>query len=224
MEVVGEHVLLVSHVQPAGAIHQQLLQELWLISAWKYIQEMLPEGLAACASYAQLSYPSPAYHGQYQQLLGCRVSFECSRTVPAIPRQWLGIALQRGSLRSRALYENQVIRLLRLEGRGADVVSKTKRLLLERPTECDYHLDKTAQLMALSARTLRRQLAAAGTSFREVCLQVRMSLAKDYLLNSELTVQEIAFQLGYSHANNFFRAFRGYYDLPPEQMRRQQGG
>ena len=85
--------------------------------------------------------------------------------------------------------------------------------------QCDYRLEATAPFLSLSARTLRRYLAEAGTSFRAVSLEVRMELAKDYLLNTQLTAQEIAYQLGYAQPNNFYRAFKGFYRLPPEQYR-----
>ena len=221
LETTDEHALLVCKVQPGGYEFFQLLQEIWVVSAWKYIQELLPSGVAPCASFAQFNYPTPIYHWQYQQLLGCRVQFGQSQTVLAIPRQWLSTPVQRGSLSAKSLYETQVVRLLRELGSRGDIVSRVKRLLLERSAECDYSLEKTAPLMSLSARSLRRYLADSGVSFRQICLEVRMNLAKDYLFNSQLTAQEIAYQLGYSQANNFYRAFKLFYGEPPERYRVQ---
>jgi AraC-like DNA-binding protein len=50
-----------------------------------------------------------------------------------------------------------------------------------------------------------------------------MELAKDYLTNTQLTVQEIAYQLGYSQPNNFYRAFKGYFEKTPEALRLDRG-
>jgi AraC-type DNA-binding domain-containing proteins len=215
----GEHALLSCKVLAAGSPYLQLLLESWLISAWRYIQVLLPAGVAACASFASLSYSAPTYHWQYQQLLGCRVTFDQETSVLAIPKQWLSIAIQGSSGQAQSLFETQIRRVLKDRQHSGDLISRVKRLLLERPSECRYSLEKTAPLMSLSPRTLRRYLAAADTSFRQVCLDTRMELARDYLLNTRLSAQEIAYQLGYSQPNNFYRAFKGVYGVPPERFR-----
>ena len=84
-------------------------------------------------------------------------------------------------------------------------------------------MSKTASMMAISERSLRRHLAAAGTSFRQVCTQVRMELAAEYLLKTGLSVQEIAYLLGYAQENNFYRAFRAFYNTSPSLFRADFG-
>lgn len=219
LDVDREHALLYCDIAAEGSSYYQLLIEQWIVSIWGYIQALLPDGVAACASYAMLDYSAPTYHWQYQQILGCRVVFDQSRTLLAIPKQWLHISVQGHSEQAQSLYGAQVKRLLQEKEHSGDIISRVKRLLLEKPSECDYQLANTAALMALSARTLRRYLADAGTGFRQVSLDVRMQLAKDYLLNSRLSAQEVAYQLGYSQPNNFYRAFKNYYGLAPEQYR-----
>lgn len=217
----SHHAVFCCEVLPHAREYTRSLLEQWMVSLWSYIQALLPEGVAPCASYAMLSYASPTYHWQYQQILGCRVVFDQSRTLLAIPKQWLYIAIEGHSPQAQQLYEGQVKRLMPEREHSDDLVSRVKRLLIERSTECKYKLELTAPLMALSARTLRRYLADAGVSFRQLSLEVRMELAKDYLLSSRLTAQEVAYQLGYSQPNNFYRAFKQYYGLPPERYRQQ---
>lgn len=204
---------------PAVAEFHQLLLEEWLISSWRHIQVLLPEGLAACASYATLNYPQPPYYGQYQQLLGARVTFDRAETTLAIPRQWLYIPIRTRNPQATLLLETQVKRLLHEREHSQDIASRVKRLLVERPQECGYSLASTAPLLALSPRTLRRYLAEANTSFRRVCLEVRMELARDYLANTLLTAQEIAYQLGYNQPNNFYRAFKAFFGVTPDSLR-----
>ena len=219
METDRDHVLLSCQVLPQGKDFERLLLEEWMVSLWGYIQALLPEGVAACASYAMLSYSEPTYHWQYQQTLGCRVVFDQARTLLAIPKQWLYIAIEGRSEGAQHIYQEQIQRLMPEQALSVDLISQVKRLLIERSSECRYQLESTAPLMHLSARTLRRRLSEVGVSFRELSLQVRMELAKDYLLNSQLSAQEVAYQLGYSQANNFYRAFKNFYGSPPEQYR-----
>lgn len=219
METDRDHVLLSCRVLPQGKDFERLLLEEWMVSLWGYIQALLPESVAACASYAMLNYSAPTYHWQYQQILGCRVVFDQERTLLAIPKQWLYIGIEGRSEDAQNIYQEQIQRLMPEQALSADLISQVKRLLIERSSECCYKLELTAPLMHLSARTLRRRLSEVGVSFRELSLQVRMELAKDYLLNSQLSAQEVAYQLGYSQANNFYRAFRKFYGSPPEQFR-----
>jgi len=219
LTTTAEHALIHCEVLPAGSNYFQLLLEEWLITLWRYIQVLLPEGVAACASYATLNYGAPSYHWQYQQQLGCRVEFDQTTACLAIPKQWLYIAVNSVNAQTKLLYETQVRRMLQELEHSGDVISRVKRLLVEKPGDCRYQLELTAPLLSLSPRTLRRYLADAGTSFRRVCLEVRMELAKDYLINTQLTAQEIAYQLGYAQPNNFHRAFKSFFGESPEKLR-----
>lgn len=221
LKINAEHALMTCQVKPAGSTYHQLIIENWLISTWRYIQDLLPEGLAACASYAALSYHQPSYHGQYQQLLGCRTFFDEEIARLAIPRQWLQMPVHRGKPTSLALQETQAKRLLLEHGASGNVIGRVKRLLVTHSIKCRYQLEPTAQLMSLSPRTLRRQLADAGTTFRRICLEVRIDLARDYLANTQLTTQEVAYQLGYRQANNFHRAFKEFTGTTPDAWRRE---
>ncbi|WP_390617545.1 helix-turn-helix domain-containing protein [Maricurvus nonylphenolicus] len=219
LETNDDYGLLRCEILPEGREFHQLRVESWLIGTWRVIQGLLPEGLAACASYATMDFGAPTYHWQYQQILGCHVDFEKNQCCLAIPRQWLYIPVRNAGQQASILLNDQVRRILPQDSRSGDIVSRVKRMLLEHPNECAFQLEATAPFLSLSPRTLRRHLASAGTSFRRVCLEVRMELAKDYLTNTQLTVQEIAYQLGYSQPNNFYRAFKGYFEKTPEALR-----
>lgn len=220
----GEQALIECHINPMGLDYSRVLQELWLIFMWKNIQGLLPEGVAACPSYATLTFDAPTYHWQFQQILGCRVSFNSKVAALAIPKQWLYISVRGNKPDLKGVYDAQARRLLKDHINYQDIVSRLKRLLLEHPSECCFNLEKTAPLMSLSSRTLRRYLSQAGITFRQVVIQVRMELARDYLLNTGFTIQEIAYQLGYAQPNNFHRAFKSFYGVPPEKYREVRGG
>ncbi|GAA5317160.1 MAG: hypothetical protein AseanaTS_23640 [Candidatus Pelagadaptatus aseana] len=219
MRTQDDLVLIECHVDPLGLEFSRALQELWVVYMWKNIQALLPDGVAACPSYAVLNFDAPTYQWQYQQILGCRVEFNKERTLLAIPRQWLFIGVKGNKLEAQGVYDSQSRRLLKDHINHQDIVSRLKRVLIEHPVESGFSLEKTAPLMSLSSRTLRRYLSDAGSTFRQVVLQVRMELAKDYLLNTGLSIQEIAYQLGYAQPNNFHRAFKAFYGLPPEGFR-----
>jgi AraC-like DNA-binding protein len=80
-------------------------------------------------------------------------------------------------------------------------------------------LKTTARVLHLSPRTLHRRLIAEGTSFRELLEDARRSLALEYLRSNRLSIEEIAFTLGYADLANFRRAFRRWEGMPPSEYR-----
>lgn len=79
-----------------------------------------------------------------------------------------------------------------------------------------------ARMHGLSERTLARNLANSGTSFREILDQVRMDFGKELLLHSDLPVHGIAERLGYSEASAFVRSFNRQFSVSPAKWRKGQ--
>jgi AraC-like DNA-binding protein len=73
--------------------------------------------------------------------------------------------------------------------------------------------------LAVSNRTLQRQLKLEGTSFQEILATTREDLARHYLGNSTMRTAEIAYLLGYDDTNSFYRAFRTWTGTTPDAAR-----
>lgn len=56
-------------------------------------------------------------------------------------------------------------------------------------------------------------------NFRDYVHQYKMEKAADYLLNTQIQVQQIALQLGYNDVVNFSRVFKKYYRISPSEFR-----
>jgi len=74
----------------------------------------------------------------------------------------------------------------------------------------------------ISTRTLQRRLQDEGASFQKVLEDARRQLARHYLNNPVLELNEAAYLLGYEDGNSFVRAFRTWEGIPPAQWREQQ--
>ncbi len=72
----------------------------------------------------------------------------------------------------------------------------------------DPAIERVAERLGKSARTLQRELQAEDTSFKEVVDATRLDLANRYLADPALSLTETAFLLGYSELSAFSRAFR----------------
>ncbi|MBD1557820.1 AraC family transcriptional regulator [Vibrio sp. S9_S30] len=80
-------------------------------------------------------------------------------------------------------------------------------------------IEDIAAHFGCSSRTLRRDLAKHDTGFQALLNQVRCELAKEYLIHTELSVDEIAHRLDYSDATNFRRGFKNWTGRTPQTFR-----
>ena len=76
-------------------------------------------------------------------------------------------------------------------------------------------LPEIAAELDVHPRTLRRQLADEGTSFRALLNEARSTLAVDLLCNVGLTVDEVSKRLGYTDTSTFCHAFKRWHGVPP---------
>jgi AraC-like DNA-binding protein len=82
-------------------------------------------------------------------------------------------------------------------------------------------LGDIANRLALSERTLRRRLRTLGTSYNKILRDVRSSTAREWLRDSTLTIESIAWRLGYTETANFRHAFKRWNGQSPQAFRRQ---
>jgi AraC-like DNA-binding protein len=76
-------------------------------------------------------------------------------------------------------------------------------------------LANTAESLALSQRTLHRELQKEGVSFSGLLDEWLARQAKEMLLARGLSVQQTADELGYAEVSNFRRAFKRWFGCSP---------
>ncbi len=81
--------------------------------------------------------------------------------------------------------------------------------------------ENLAREMHLSKRQLSRVLRQLfGKSFRQMLIEARLNRAAQLLCETDLSVEEIATQVGYTSLSGFYTAFRGRFSLSVGQYRR----
>jgi len=76
-----------------------------------------------------------------------------------------------------------------------------------------------AQQLGMSSRSLTRHLADDGTTFGEILEQVRQRFAARYLADDRMSVQQIAWLLGYSEVAAFNHAYKRWTGTTPRRTR-----
>jgi AraC-like DNA-binding protein len=83
----------------------------------------------------------------------------------------------------------------------------------------DSSMTAVTTRLAVSPRTLQRQLHEEGTTYQAILASTREDLARHYLRRGSLRTGEIAYLLGYDDTNSFYRAFRNWTGTTPEALR-----
>jgi len=173
-----------------------------------------------------LPFAAPEDATPYQAVFGCEVQFDADRAALEIaPSALESKPVQANSMAAR-LAEEQCRRLVSQMTTNGGVTAALRRQLLATPGRLPS-LPEVAEHLHVSERGLRRKLAAERSSYRVVLAQVRETLARAYLRDTGLHLDEIAERLGYSDAANFSHAFRRWTGTAPGRFReetRTRGG
>jgi AraC-like DNA-binding protein len=81
-------------------------------------------------------------------------------------------------------------------------------------------LNDVAVTLEVHPQTLRRRLAAEGTTFKDIKNQVRRDTALHFLGKQGLSIEEISHRAGFSESSAFIRAFKGWTGVTPYTYRK----
>jgi AraC-like DNA-binding protein len=97
----------------------------------------------------------------------------------------------------------------------ARVREQLRRNLLHMP-----ELTDVADRLELHPQTLRRRLAAEGSTFKQIKSDIRRDTALHFLAKRSLSVEDVAHRAGFSEASAFIRAFKSWTGLTPYAYRK----
>ena len=117
------------------------------------------------------------------------------------------------------VFEPELQRRLGQLNEQASTAERVRAVLLELIPGNEATIEKAAERLGMSKRTLQRRLEQEGDNFRNLVNACREHLARHYLLNTRLSGYEIAFLLGFEDPNSFYRAFMAWTGQTPEAAR-----
>ena len=147
-------------------------------------------------------------------------TLSADRRTLSFPAEHLERRLPQGNPSTQALCQ-QLCADLALRRRDGSGLAQQVRVLLAQRMAFDPSSAGVADGLGLSDRTLRRRLAAEGTSFQVLLDQVRSSLARQLLDSGALSVEEVALRLGYAEASSFIGAHRRWHGTTPTGRSRE---
>jgi AraC-like DNA-binding protein len=169
----------------------------------------------------EFTYPAPDDAKAYEDLFRCRVVFgapqwRMSWRLADADRPF--VADNRDLARANDHILDRAVKSLRPE----TLVARVKLEMIDELPSGRASADAIAQAMGMSGRSLQRRLAEEGSSYKDLLAEVRRDLARQYVEESETSVTDISFLLGFSDVSSFSRAFKRWFGVSPAAAR--QGG
>ena len=210
-EPAGLECLKLQPRYPLGSIQRCVLEAVTL--AIKNVLDAATQGNARPERVC-FNFPAPPYASLAAELFACPVAYD---------HPWTGFIFSTTELDQplrladpEAFRQAELIcqRELQRLGDTTSMSARVRRLMLEKQQGFPS-LNMAARLFHLTPRTLHRRLLAEGTSFKQILEDVRHTLAIEQLKAGQVTVEAIAYSLGYTDLANFRRAFRRWEGVPP---------
>jgi AraC-like DNA-binding protein len=105
--------------------------------------------------------------------------------------------------------------------RSDDFRDGVRRVVIAELGSGDVTIERVADRLGMSARSVQRRLQEDGPSFKDLVAETRLALSRRYLGDPSLTLTEAAYLLGYSDLSAFSRAFRRWTGTSAIEFRRR---
>jgi AraC-like DNA-binding protein len=172
----------------------------------------------------RLELTRPAKHRDLlEHHFSCRVRFKADRNALIFDSTDLDRPFVTHNEELVAMLGKQLEAELEERNGSADIGHRVKEALRRSLAGKRPVLQDVARELGLSARTLQRRLTESGFTFQQLVQETRRELARHYLKQWKVELNETAFLLGFEDANSFFRAFQAWEGISPGEWRVRVG-
>ncbi|MGI9286772.1 MAG: AraC family transcriptional regulator [Pseudomonadales bacterium] len=207
-------IRLIDTVQRPG-VHRASIEE-FFSAANTTIRELTAGAFKP--KFLYLDYPEPQYRSVYDEIFACPLQFDSAHNRMVIDQKDLQMRISTWDPLTLQACERQCEQMLEQLTESESFVDEVRKVMLMQP--CDRRgAAFVAEKLHMSTRNLRRKLENDGLSFQKVFDDVRCQLAKNYLSESRLQLEDIVPLLGFADPSNFRRAFKKWTGLTPTGYR-----
>ncbi|GAB1644496.1 AraC family transcriptional regulator [Krasilnikovia sp. MM14-A1259] len=163
----------------------------------------------------EFAYPAPPHVLEYDLLFGAPAVFGARHTAAVFDAALLDQPVLQDEAGLRTFLRRAPADVLARIDYGSTTAARVRRLLSRALPDRLPSLDDVAARLSVSPPTLRRQLAAEGTSFQQVRDQLRRDVAVAALAGGRISIERLSTQLGFSEPSAFHRAFKRWTGSTP---------
>src|SRR5216683_3668307 len=168
---------------------------------------------------AEFMHGRPNAKVAYSDYLGCPVKFHAEWDALVYDANAMRLPVVGADSKLFKVLERACQKILGPTPRKPDIVHDVRELVIDRLAKGTLNFDNVARELNMSSKTLERRLAARGTTFSSLLDDIRSGLAKRYLSDTDLRLEQITYLTGYSEPAALVRAFRRWTGTTPMQFR-----
>jgi len=156
---------------------------------------------------------------EFDRFFGCPVKFNASADTMVLPTELLSTLILTSDKYLLKILKDACEEALAKRGK----ISGTLRAIVENEIvqllpHGKAQVEKVASNLGMSDRTLARRLSKEGTNYAEILNELRRDLSARYLKDPALSLNQIAWLLGYSMVTSLNHAFRRWTGSSPKSM------
>jgi AraC-like DNA-binding protein len=181
-------------------------------------------GVRWCPLAVRFAAPAPSNDAVHRRFFGCPVHFDATTSAIVIEASMLALPMSRPDPELSRILERHADLMVVQLGPEGDFVGRVRRIIVNGLPDADVSVARTARQLGMSVRTLQRRLQESGQSFDDVYDGTRQELARRYLGDPALSIQEAAHLLAFGDLRGFYRAFRRWEGCTPAEYRSRARG
>ncbi len=208
----------IADIEPLGDLRIFMIDRLSALIQ-KLAEELI--GPDCSPTLVTFDFPKPRYWQRYEAIFHCPIKFDQPGIEIHYPFKFLDKPIISHDPKVQEVLEGLADTLMNKLSAGQDISTDVILALKQKPGVFPG-IEKVAEQLNISSRTLRRRLAQQGISFQDLLNKVRQDVAEEHLTSSNMHIQQIAELCGFSDAQNFSQAFKRWTGMSPSQFRSSQ--
>lgn len=170
-----------------------------------------------------VTHPDAGYAHEYERIFQVPVTFGAPWNAMEIDPSLLTFPLNLQPRYVFGILTEHANALLKELENSKSLRGRVENLLMPVLHKGDIAMEAIAGKFCMSRQTLFRKLKAEGTTFERVLDDLRHRLALEYLRGNKVSVNEIAYLVGFSDPAAFSRSFKRWTGTSPRKWRERGG-
>jgi AraC-like DNA-binding protein len=167
----------------------------------------------------EFQHEAPADVSEHRRVFNCPVRFGAPENRLFFPTSFLSMPIARADASLCAVLDRHAEELLAKYPPRDSIIDQVRNVIAAEFRGGEPSLERIADHLGLTPRTLQRKLQEQGTSYNDVLDQMRRQLAMRYLREPRMAICEVAYLLGFSESSSFHRAFKRWTGVTPKEFR-----
>lgn len=230
LQISDEIVTLSFSLEPGEESAYRARCELLIFSIYQLLHRVTGLNPMGLITQVCFSFLKPSYYREYSKLLSCPINYSDQTLAICLDAKILHTVFQQMSNQRIIRQSNKPSEVSKLCGAvyqdKVSVVSRIRRYYQEGKAPLALRVTTKvamADMLGLSVSSLTRKLADEGTSYMQVVDEIKLSKARQLLADTELTIDLIASELGFTSRKGFELAFIRWQSMTPYKFRKTHG-